>query len=195
MKSLSKIRVFDVCRQGSHVLGPGCRYIVWTQGCKRHCFGCLTPESQPINGGFEISISDLAADIIQNKSINGITISGGEPMLQLQALEELLKLVHDIRPELTVIVYTGDTFETIEKDILATNLLKHIDILIDGPYIESLNDGRGIRGSSNQRVIPISHRLDPYLDYMTMGTRHIERIALDSNYYTTIGIPPKINKI
>lgn len=193
MKSSRMLRIFDVCRHGSHALGPGCRYVVWAQGCLRHCPGCLTSESRPLDGGFEIAVDDLAADIILNSSIDGITISGGEPMLQAEALASLLQQVHKSRPELTVIVYTGATYEELMEDVTAMTLLTYVDILIDGEYIESKNDGLGISGSSNQRIIPITHRLDSYIEYMKTGTRHVERVANSAETYTSIGIPPRMN--
>lgn len=193
MVTPDRLRIFDICCNGSHALGPGCRYVIWTQGCMRRCPGCLTPQSQPLNGGEEVAVNDLAADIILNPAIDGITISGGEPMLQAPALASLLQLIKQSRPELTVIVYTGATFERLKKDDTAMTLLKHVDIVIDGEYIESKNDGLGIRGSSNQRIIPITHRLDSYIKYMETGTRHPERIANSTNTYTLIGIPPRIN--
>lgn len=194
MESPDKLRLFDVCRQGSHALGPGCRYVVWTQGCLRHCQGCLTPEGQPLSGGVEVSADALAADIILNPSIDGVTVSGGEPMLQAAALEVVFRQVHNVRPELSVIVYTGEKFETLKENVTAMTFLKYVDILIDGEYIESQNDGIGIRGSSNQRIIPITHRLDNYLEYMETGIRHLERVANSANTYTSIGIPPRTNK-
>ena len=194
MESLDKLRIFDIYRQGSHALGPGCRYVIWTQGCQRHCQGCLTPESQPLSGGVEVSVEALAADIILNAYIDGITISGGEPMLQAGALAAVLQQVHKHRPELSVIVYTGATFETLEENSTAMELLEHVDILIDGEYVESKNDGQGIRGSSNQRIIPITNRLDTYIEQMKTGIRHVERVANSANTYTSIGIPPRINK-
>lgn len=193
MEPAEKLLIFDVCRHGSYVLGPGCRYVVWTQGCMRRCKGCLTPESQPLDGGVEISVSDLAADIVLNTAIDGITISGGEPMLQAEALTAMLRMVRQHRPELSVIVYTGATFEALQEDIIAGELLKYVDVLIDGEYVESKNDGLGIRGSSNQRIIPITHRLDPYLEYMRTGARRVERIASSAETYTTIGIPPRVH--
>ena len=75
----------------------------------------------------------------------------------------------------------------------AGELLKYVDVLIDGEYVESKNDGLGIRGSSNQRIIPITHRLDPYLEYMRTGARRVERIASSAETYTTIGIPPRVH--
>ena len=93
-----------------------------------------------------------------------------------------------------MIVYTGEKIETLKEDVTAMAFLKYIDILIDGEYIESKNDGLGIRGSSNQRVIPITHRLDNYLEYMEKGIRHLERVANSANTFTSIGIPPRTNK-
>ena len=190
MAILSKLRIFDVCRQGSRVLGPGSRYVIWVQGCLRHCPGCITPESRPIDGGVEIAVTDLAADIILNTSIDGITISGGEPMLQAEALAQMLQIVHSVRPKLSVIVYTGETYEKLCTKPQVQTLLEYVDVLIDGEYIEALNDGIGMRGSSNQRIIPITHRLDSHLGFMTTGKRRIERVANDANTYTAIGVPP-----
>lgn len=188
---MGNIRVFDVCRHGSHVLGPGRRYVLWTQGCLRCCQGCITPESRPLDGGVDIDIGALAYDIVSLPNIDGVTISGGEPFLQAKGVGRLLELVHRERPEMTVIAYTG--FRQEELDVVpdANALLQHVDVLIDGEYVESLNDGVGIRGSSNQRIIPLTHRLDAYLDTMNSGVRHIERVAIDSKSITTIGIPIK----
>lgn len=192
---MENIRIFDVCRRGSHVLGPGLRYVVWVQGCRRHCPGCITPESRPLDGGIDINIKDLAEDIIAHTKIDGLTISGGEPFLQAHELSLLLELVHAQRPELTVIVYTGYLFESLQALPFSETLLRHVDVLIDGEYIESLDDGVGIRGSSNQRIIPVSHRLDAYLDKMGKGIRHQEWEALDNLTITSIGIPTKTKKI
>lgn len=103
---MSQLRVFDICREGTHVLGPGCRYVIWTQGCDKHCRGCLTPESQNQDTGVSIDSIDLASDIILSNNIKGITISGGEPFLQVDALVDVIEYVKMYRPELTVIIYT-----------------------------------------------------------------------------------------
>ena len=110
------IRVFDVCRYGSHVLGPGRRYVLWTQGCLRRCQGCITPESRPLDGGVDIDIDALAYDIVSRPNIDGLTVSGGEPFLQAKGVGRLLELVHNERPEMTVIVYTG--YQQEELDIV-----------------------------------------------------------------------------
>lgn len=183
------IRLFDICRQGTHVLGPGLRYVLWTQGCPRRCKGCITPESHALDGGTVFDVEDLAADIVNNNRIDGLTISGGEPFLQARELAELLSLVRQHRPELTVMAYTGYTLEQLDVLPHAQEMLQYLDVLIDGEYVEELNDNKGIRGSSNQRIIPLSHRLDKYLDQMADGMRKIEYVAQDATSVTTIGVP------
>lgn len=189
MQDFNTIRLFDVCREGTHVLGPGLRYVIWTQGCQRRCKGCITPESQPIDKGTEFGIEALAADIVNNQRIDGLTISGGEPFLQAKSIAKLLQLVQQNRPEITVIVYTGNTMEQLNRISYSKEMLQYVDVVIDGEYIEQLNDNKGIRGSSNQRVIAISHRLDNYLDQMDDGVRKIEYVAQDIETATIIGLP------
>ena len=187
--SMGTIRLFDVCRNGTHALGPGLRYTIWVQGCRRHCKGCITPESQSLTNGIEIDTYSLAADILGHHAIDGITISGGEPFLQATELSHLLKYALQQKPELTVVVYTGYKLEELPNITGANDLLSHIDVLIDGEYIDELNDGKGIRGSSNQRIIPISHRLDCFIRVMESGRRSQERIASNDSFYSTIGLP------
>ena len=185
------IRIFDICRNGTRVLGPGNRYAIWVQGCEQNCYRCITPESRPKNGGHELDVDDLAADIIINKNIDGITISGGEPFLQPVALCSLLDQVKKIRPQLTVIIYTGLVYENLLKIPVCLNLIEKSDIIIDGQYVESLNDNKGIRGSSNQRINPITNRLDNYINIMESCNRKLQRIADTNGLITTIGIPDK----
>lgn len=185
------IRIFDICRNGTRVLGPGNRYAIWVQGCEQNCYRCITPESRTKNGGHELDVDDLAADIIINKNIDGITISGGEPFLQPVALCSLLDQVKKIRPQLTVIIYTGLTYENLLKTPECLKLIELSDIIIDGQYVESLNDNKGIRGSSNQRIIPITNRLDNYINIMESCNRKLQRIADTNGLITTIGIPDK----
>lgn len=183
------LQVFDICREGTHTLGPGNRYVIWTQGCLQNCKGCLTPESKPLDSGFSLDCENLAADIILSKQIDGITISGGEPFLQIEALTEILSIVKKFRPELTVIIYSGYTFSQIKSIPKATNLLALTDVIIDGPYIENLNDNKGIRGSSNQKINPVSSRLNDFIDTMDKGKRHQSKVMGFDFRLTKIGIP------
>lgn len=185
------INIFDICREGTHVLGPGNRYVVWVQGCDKRCVGCITPESQNSDDGTKMNVGDLAADIILADHIDGITISGGEPFLQVEALCHLLDIIRQARPELTVIVYTGYTYERLISETRCKELLDRTDVLIDGPYVEELNDNTGIKGSSNQRIISLTDRLEKYIDQMNSGQRKSQKILYADGTISNIGVPHK----
>ena len=186
---MSELRIFDVCREGTHVLGPGSRYVIWTQGCEKRCPCCLTPESWDKEKGFVIDPIALASDIILSKHIDGITISGGEPFLQADSLSEVLEIVKALRPELTVIVYSGYTFEELKLNTNWCHLRDWSDVWIDGPYVQELNDGIGLMGSNNQSIITLTNRLDPYVDIMRNGERKIQHIINADGTFTKIGVP------
>lgn len=185
------LRVFDICRSGTHALGPGNRYVIWVQGCEQHCKNCITPESRLKTAGYEIDVNNLVADVILNENIDGITISGGEPFLQSAVLSHLLKEIKKVRPQLTVIAYTGLIYEHLLEKTETSDLIKQCDVIIDGQYIDELNDNKGIRGSSNQRIIPITNRLDRYLNTMSTCGRKQDRVADTAGNVTAIGIPHK----
>lgn len=105
-----------------------------------------------------MSVSALAMEVKMSRP-DGITISGGEPFLQAEALGELLCLLKTgMNCDVGVIVYTGYTLEELRILPSAQALLEHVDLLIDGPYVQTLDDGGSLRGSSNQRVIPLTER-------------------------------------
>ena len=106
--------------------------------------------------GTPIEVGALAWEIILSGA-DGLTISGGEPFLQAQALTELIRTIRRKR-DLGVIVYTGYLYEALADLPGGTELLEQTDLLIDGPYIQELDDGLSLRGSSNQRVLPLTER-------------------------------------
>lgn len=143
----------DVC-----TLGPGRRYCLWVQGCERSCPGCISVYSRDPQAGYDMSLHALAMEIKLSRP-DGLTISGGEPFLQAEALGELLRLLKTgMNCDVGVIVYTGYTLEELRQRPSAQPLLEQTDLLIDGPYVQELDDGLSLRGSSNQRVIPLTQR-------------------------------------
>jgi len=179
------LNVLQLCN-GSRALGPGLRYIIWVQGCPFRCPYCETPEGQSYEPKNLININDLANDIISRKEIEGITISGGEPFEQANALTTLIRKVRQSRPELTVISYTGYRYEQLISDS-AKAYIAELDLLIDGPYIHELNDNNGIRGSSNQRLIFLTERLRNEEQSMAYGKRKLE-IIFQGLEYIVIGL-------
>ena len=181
------LNLWDVCRNGSRALGPGLRYVVWTQGCLKKCSGCTSSESHQITPRMLMDVFNLATDIINNSKITGITISGGEPFLQAASLTQLLTLIKEQRPELDVIVFTGYQKEELAwKD--AKDLLCHIDVLIDGPYDQNKKSTRGLRGSFNQNIVFLTNRLLDYREELENGPRKQE-VYVENDKIVTIGIP------
>ena len=167
-------------------LGPGKRFAIWVQGCNKRCNGCIAPDAWDVNGGFEQDVVELAEEIINTPNIEGITVSGGEPFLQQEALCDLIKLVQSQR-DLGVIVYTGMLYE----EVAETELASLCDIIVDGEYVEELNDNRSLRGSSNQKVISLTNRYrDMIKEYYGVVGRKIE-MHIQHNTTNIVGIPIK----
>ncbi len=175
----------------STVLGPGHRYIIWTQGCGKRCYRCTSPELQPLEGGKDEETATLAAAICRTEDIDGITISGGEPLLQAKALVQLLETVRRERPALTVILFTGYRLEEI-RETDKNVVLDYIDLLIDGEYVDEENsDDIGLRGSANQRFHFLTERLRPFEEEITQGERRREMHMIGDYELLTIGIAPR----
>ena len=170
----------------TNALGPYNRFVIWVQGCMRQCPGCISKDSQPIDGGSEADTAELAETILNVTDIEGLTISGGEPFLQSEALVDLIKRIKS-KKDAGVIVYTGNDYEEIKEN----ELTKYCDIIIDGVYIDELNDGLSLRGSSNQKVCMITKRYENEVKqlYGTQG-RKIE-LHLNKDKTILVGIPEK----
>lgn len=115
----------------STVNGPNNRFVIWTQGCPFHCDGCFNQLTHSQTGGFEMNIQDLADKISQTKDIRGITLTGGEPLLQVKQVSLLLNL---IRRDLDILLFSGFTWEEIRQDTTKKQLLTQIDAALFGRY-------------------------------------------------------------
>lgn len=172
-----------------HSLGPGDRVCLWTQGCKKRCKGCISPELQPYSGN-EIDEDVLAKILIQvarKNNCTGITISGGDPLEQSQALLKLLTLLRNEFDD--ILVYTGFELQDIQDGLVgseAKKCLDYLDVLIDGKYIDELNyKDCVLRGSSNQNIHFINKGLAPiYAEYMKQG-RILESFVHNQNTIVT----------
>jgi anaerobic ribonucleoside-triphosphate reductase activating protein len=158
----------------SEVNGPGCRAVVWVQGCLRECPGCFNPESWSFEINQLISIDSLAQKILSNPRNTGVTFSGGEPFWQAPALASLARQLK--AAGLNVMSFTGFTLEKLQSEsapIGSQELIKQLDILIDGAFVESkaINSPNSPVSSTNQRV----HVLNPALqDQITWASDQIE---------------------
>jgi anaerobic ribonucleoside-triphosphate reductase activating protein len=89
-----KIRLANTIQSDSIVDGPGIRTVIWTQGCPHNCPGCHNPETHNFNGGFEMDVNELKEQLSSLRNQDGITLSGGEPMMQPVACLEIAKHAH-----------------------------------------------------------------------------------------------------
>lgn len=130
-------------------LGPGRRIGIWFQGCSIRCPGCISADTWG-PGHRRLSLERLLEQITPwLHEAEGITISGGEPFDQFDALRSLLEGLRRLS-ELDILVYSGYSLEQLNESLLQTKGL--IDALISDPYIEALSQTMALRGSDNQRL-------------------------------------------
>lgn len=168
------------------VLGPGKRIGLWLCGCPHHCDGCSNPELWEIQEKYSISVNDVVRviqSIADNNTVDGFTITGGEPFQQADELTVLLKRIKVIASD--ILVYTGYTID--ELDYTDRKALEHVSVLIDGRYIQELNDEAPLRGSANQQMNFLEPELrEKYEAYLAQGNK-IQNFTL-GNSVISVGI-------
>lgn len=139
--------------------GPGKRFALWVQGCPLRCPGCCNPHMLEFKEANFRPIEEVAEEILASPDIEGVTFIGGEPFSQAAGLTALAKRLR--AADLSVMVFSGFTIERIRKANRPDweSFLEHIDLLVDGPYIQEklVTDRRWI-GSSNQRTHFLTER-------------------------------------
>ena len=142
------------------VEGPGKRFCIWVQGCSLHCKGCANSAMWDKNGGTIYKVENLI-DLIKSykEKIEGITFLGGEPLEQIEAVTEISKAVQIFG--LSVLVFTGYEYSDLKNRQDFQELIRYVDILIDGRYEEDKQDfSRPWVGSSNQNYYFFTDRYD-----------------------------------
>ena len=151
------IRIADIINE-SIVDGPGLRMTVFAQGCPHDCPGCHNPETHSPDGGYDISNDEILSRAKNNPLLDGLTFSGGEPFMQAEAFANLARAASEAGYD--IITFSGYTYDSLlsgaNKNNHWSDLLQYTDILIDGPYVESLRTfDMPFRGSKNQRAIDV----------------------------------------
>lgn len=135
--------------------GPGFRTSIYCAGCKHGCPGCHNPQSWAFNTGEDRDTLDLLDEIISDPFAN-VTFTGGDPFYQAEAFTELARLIKK-NTDKNIWCYTGFTYEELQHVTMYTDLLQYIDVLVDGPFIQSLRDEDALFcGSTNQRLIDVT---------------------------------------
>ena len=152
----TKIRILDIV-EDTMVDGPGFRTSVYCAGCRHACPGCHNPQSWAFDQGREMSVGEIMR-IIDADPYANVTFSGGDPMYQAAGFAELAREIHR-RTNKDIWCFTGFTFESLINED-QRELLAEIDVLVDGPFVQSLRDEDLLfRGSSNQRIIDVQASL------------------------------------
>ncbi|MEP6670260.1 MAG: 4Fe-4S single cluster domain-containing protein [Chthoniobacter sp.] len=172
------------------VLGPGKRAVIWVQGCSLGCPGCVAPETHSTVGGEIIGVTDLANELIA-LPIDGVTISGGEPMEQAAPLNALIDSVR-ARCDMSFMAYSGYTIEHLQQRGNADQkaMLARLDILVDGPYVRSRHTRKRWRGSDNQTVHFLSPRHRNLSNTIEDEGDWIDVEVTSSGTLLWMGIPP-----
>ena len=141
--------------------GPGVRVSVFMQGCSFHCKNCFNSETWDFEGGKEFNDETIEKilNLCGQNYVEGLSILGGEPMhgTNIEGTTKLAKAFKEKYPNKSIWVWSGFLYD---RDLKDKEVLKYIDVLVDGQYVDELHDPTlKWRGSSNQRVIDVKKTL------------------------------------
>lgn len=155
MRKLSILEIIE----DTTVDGPGFRTSVYAAGCPNACPGCHNPQSWNIENGRLMATEEIL-DIILADPFADVTFTGGDPMFQPIEFAELAKAIRE-HCDKNIWCYTGFLFENILRNDAQRTLLELVDVLVDGPFVQSLRDESLLfRGSSNQRLIDVKRSIE-----------------------------------
>ncbi|MBI5486474.1 MAG: radical SAM protein [Deltaproteobacteria bacterium] len=141
----------------SYANGPGCRAVVWVQGCSIRCAGCCNPGAQDRTGGRVIAVAEVLAWVRSITSIEGVTLSGGEPLDQPEAVAALLRRVRRTT-DFSVILFTGFDWTRVAGTPALMDVARLADVVVAGPYRRRQHLGYALLGSANQTIHLLTDR-------------------------------------
>lgn len=174
-------------------LGPGTRIGIWVQGCPRECPGCANPELQPEEAkDMPLAlVTGLVIAAVKSYGLDGITLTGGEPVLQAG---ELSVLLDKVRPYCSdVLMFTGYRMKELQEmhDRDVDHLLSRVSVLVDGPYVQELNMAERLRGSTNQEIHFLKENIRAkYEPYLSMNERTMDNFVAQDGV-VSVGIHPR----
>jgi anaerobic ribonucleoside-triphosphate reductase activating protein len=137
--------------------GPGLRFVVWSQGCSLRCPGCFNPDTHPPHGAGLRRVSDVVDDVLRTDGVQGVTLTGGEPLEQPDAVGAFCAAIRR-RTDLGIIVLTGFSRAEVEGDARRAAAVADVDLVVAGRYNARLRLGAGLRGSSNKEYWALTGR-------------------------------------
>lgn len=150
---------------------PGVCCVIFISGCRHHCTGCHSPKTHDFHYGLPATkeiIDKINDEIKKRPYLSGLVLSGGDPMYSANEVNELLDQL--IIPNNRIWCFTGFRVEELMEDKDARRLLGRIQVLVDGPFIESQRDVTlQFRGSRNQRLIDVAKTLQQQQTVLYQG--------------------------
>ncbi len=178
------LNIYAIFRIENNVLGPFERIGIWFQGCSIRCRNCFVPELWSFKENKVFRPYELFNEI-QKFNLKEITLSGGEPFDQdKSALYDFLRILKN--NDYGIWVYSGYTIEELLNNDFYEHL-KLIDVIVDGRYVDELNNNNVWKGSENQRIILLSNR---YKDAIVEKKRKIQVVVCGNDFFV-IGIPER----
>jgi anaerobic ribonucleoside-triphosphate reductase activating protein len=180
------------------VLGPGKRLGIWMQGCNLNCLGCISQDTWKQDADSLMPIEALLemCKAITKSQIDGITISGGEPFEQPEALscllDELIGWRVELKKDFDILCYSGLAIEHLKKQ--HPEILLKLDAIIPEPFVEVLPRGKVLRGSTNQLLIPLTElgkeKYDSIVNREYSGKGSMQ-VSVDGQHIWYVGIPER----
>lgn len=187
MTTLSQIRVATYLPE-SYSNGPGCRAVMWVQGCPKRCSGCWNPDFLSSQGGTVWTVAQALEKLTQSDAIEGITLLGGEPFTQAEALSNLCVQIR--QRGLSVMAYSGWTLaELTRMGSPQTDLLVECDLLVDGEFVVDEAAPLLWRGSRNQQIHFLTERYAHWRSQVNDYHRDFE-ILIEGEQLILTGDPP-----
>lgn len=158
--------------------GPGIRVSLFVSGCDHHCKNCFNPETWDYNYGQPFTnktVMEIIA-LLKPDNVSGLTLLGGDPLMSnnIKDVADLCCIVKTLYPKKTIWCFTGYTWEYLmvykKKNDYLNELLKYVDVIVDGPYIEEQKDLMlKFRGSKNQRIIDVQKAIREINEIFTIN--------------------------
>jgi anaerobic ribonucleoside-triphosphate reductase activating protein len=155
---VTAVRIHAI-EERSRANGPGARFVVWLQGCTLGCPGCFNPQTHDAAGGQPITVAEIAARMQLARGVEGLSLSGGEPLQQAAAAAALCDAARSLG--WSTLAFSGYTRAEIEALPGGPEVLARLDVLIDGRYVAGQRLATGLRGSANQSVHLLTARYSP----------------------------------